>query len=138
MNLDPFMHNLAALLHDLPQGRREAILTVTMQLRRYAALMEQAAAMSQAVFAGAHKDKVACMILDGAGRIGHYRAGAFILETDDHPTIAVAYGEFAGTEGRPAPVELTAARVTRVGPERLGAMNMALGIELPPHELYLA
>lgn len=137
MNLDPFMRTLAGLLHDLPPGQRDAILTVTRQLRRYAALMEQSAAVSQAVFEGANVDRVARLILDGAGRIGHYRAGAFVLMTDDHPTIAAAYGEFAGTEGRRAPGELTATCLTRLGPARVNLLSTALGIDLPAHELYL-
>ena len=79
MNLDPFMRNLESLLHDLPPWRREDVLAVTRQLRRYATLMEQAAAVSQAVFEGAHVQKVTRLILEGAGRIGQYRDGALVV-----------------------------------------------------------
>jgi len=51
--------------------------------------------------------------------------------------IAAAYGEFAGTEGRRAPVELTATCLTRLGPARVNLLSTALGIDLPAHELYL-
>ncbi len=137
MSVDPFMHNLEGLLHDLPEGRREDILTVIQQLRRYAALMEQAVAVGQAVFEGADADKVARMILDGASRVGNYRAGALVLVTPAGPTIAATFGEFTGTEGRQAPVEMVATRVTRLAPDRLRVVSAALGIDLPAHELYL-
>jgi hypothetical protein len=137
MNLDPFMRNLESLLHDLPPWRREDVLAVTRQLRRYATLMEQAAAVSQAVFEGAPLQKVTRLILEGAGRIGHYRDGALVVMTDGRPTVAAAYGEFVGTEGHGAPVELVASRVSRLGPERVALLNFGLGIELPAHDLYL-
>ena len=137
MNFDPFMRNLESLLHDLPPWRREDVLAVTRQLRRYATLMEQAAAVSQAVFEGAHVQKVTRLILEGAGRIGQYRDGALVVIADGRPTVAAACGEFAGTEGRDAPVELLTSRVSRFGPERVALLNVGLGIELPAHDLYL-
>lgn len=137
MNPDPFTHNVSELLHGLPAERRDAVLTMIRQLRRYAALMEQAANVSHAVFEGARVDRIVRLIVEGAGRIGQYRAGALILMTGEHPTIAATYGQFAGTEGRRAPIELTATCVTRLGPSSLEFLNTALGIDLPVHELYL-
>lgn len=137
MTFDPFMRNLESLLHDLPPWRRDDVLAVTQQLRRYATLMEQAAAVSQAVFEGAHLQKVTRLILDGAARIGRYRDGALVLMSDGRPTVAAAYGGFAGIEGRRAPVELVSSRVSRLGPERVALLNVGLGINLPADDLYL-
>lgn len=137
MHPDPFTRNVSELLHGLPAARRDAVLTMTRRLRHYAALMEQAATVSHAVSEGACVDRIVRLIVEGAGRIGQYRAGAFIVMTDEHPTIAATYGEFAGTEGRRAPAELTATCVTRLGSSRLEFLNTTLGIDLPVQELYL-
>ena len=137
MSIDPFMRNLEGLLHDLPPGRREDILAVIQPLRRYAALMEQAVAVGQAAFGGADADKVAHLTLEGASRVGNYRAGAFVVLMPEGPMIAATLGEFTGTEGRQAPVEMLATQVSRLAPDRLRAVGNALGITLPAFELYL-
>lgn len=137
MSIDPFMRNLEGLLHDLPQGRREDILAVILPLRRYAALMEQAVAVGQAAFEGADVEKVAHLTLEGASRVGNYQAGAFVVLTPEGPMIAATLGEFAGIEGRRAPVEMMATQVTRLAPDRLRALGHALGLALPAFELYL-
>ena len=137
MSIDPFMRNLEGLLHDLPKGRREDIMAVIQPLRRYAALMEQAVAVGQAAFEGADVDKVARLTLEGAGRVGNYQAGAFVVVTPEGPAIVATLGEFTGTEGRPAPFDMLATQVTRLAPDRLRVVGNALGIALPAFELYL-
>jgi len=137
MSIDPFTRKLEDLLHGLPPGRREDILAVIQPLRRYAALMEQAVAVGQAALEGAGVDKVAHLTLEGASRVGNYHAGAFVVVTPDGPVIAATLGEFIGTEGRQAPIEMLATHVTRLAPDRLRVVGHSLGISLPACELYL-
>lgn len=137
MVTDPFMLNLDDLLGDLPPQRRDQILAAILPLRRYAMLMEQAAAVSQAAFNGDAVEKVAHLLLTGARRVGHYQAGAFVVVTPLGPVVAAAFGDFAGTEGRQAPIALVPRQVTRLAAERLHDVSVALGLEPPAHELYV-
>lgn len=137
MATDPFMLNLDDLLRDLPPQRRDQILAAILPLRRYAMLMEQAVAVSQAAFNGDAVEKVAHLLLNGASRVGHYQAGAFVVVTPLGPVIAAAFGDFAGTGGRPAPIALVPRQVTRLAPEELLDVSVALGIPPLAHELYL-
>jgi hypothetical protein len=137
MTIDPFLRSLDDMLHDLPPQRRQDIMAAIVPLRRYALLMEQAVLVSQAAFAGDGVEKVAHLLLSGARRVGSYPAGAFGVVTPAGPVIAAAFGDFAGTEGRRAPVELVPRQVTRLAPEQLHAVSAVVGITPPVHELYL-
>ena len=137
MIIDPFMRNLDDLLRDLPPRRRDDIMAAILPLRRYAMLMEQAAAVGQAAFSGAGVEKVARLLLEGASRVGNYPAGAFVIVTPVGPAVAAAFGEFAGTEGRRVPIELVPRQVTRLAPDQLRAVSAVIGITPPVHELYL-
>lgn len=127
MDTDSFVRQLDTLLQDLPAGRRDAILSATRRLRRYASLMEQSVAVSHAALAGARASEVARLILDGAQRIGHYPDGAFILATDDGPRIVATHGRFSGWEGQRMPPEFLTAQTSRLGPGQVRAVNEALG-----------
>lgn len=137
MTIDPFLRGLDEMLHDLPRQRRQDVMAAIVPLRRYAVLMEQAVLVSQAAFAGDGVEKVANLLLSGAQRVGNYQGGAFVVVTPAGPVIAAAFGDFAGAEGRSAPVAFVPRHVTRLAPEELHAMSAVVGITPPSHELYL-
>jgi GAF domain len=108
------------------------------KVKRYAVLMEQLVAVDQAVFGGADPVNVARKIIDGAGRIGQYRGGFFVLHGQRGPEVLATLGDAFGTvEGRSAPVEMDTPTTKRLPAEALPAIGLALGLVLPPQELYL-
>lgn len=138
--VDPFeeedLHRAKAVAFSAAAAIRKAQLLE--QVRRYATLMEQVVAIDQRVFAGATKEEVARMILEGAGNLGNYTGGLLILQSPRGPMVAAARGEgFAGTEGRLAPGDLAAKAVRRLGGSRLLEVSEALGTRLPAQQLYL-
>lgn len=108
------------------------------KVRRYAVLMEQLVAVDQAVFTGADPVNVARLIVSGAGRIGNYRGGFFVLQGPRGPEILASLGDaFAMLEGRSAPIELDSPETRRLPASALPAIGEALGLTLAPQELYL-
>jgi hypothetical protein len=108
------------------------------KVRRYAVLMEQLVAVDQAVFTGADPVNVARLIVGGAGRIGNYRGGFFILQGPRGPQVLASLGDgFAVVEGRSAPIELDSAETKRLPAAALPAIGLALGLTLAPQEIYL-
>jgi GAF domain-containing protein len=108
------------------------------KVHRYAVLMEQLVAVDQAVFGGADLVNVARLIIQGAGRIGNYRGGFFVLQGQRGPEVRASLGDaFAVVEGREAPLEMDTSETKRLPAEVLPALGRALGLTLPPQELYL-
>jgi GAF domain-containing protein len=108
------------------------------KVRRYAILMEQLVAVDQAVFGGADPVNVARKIIDGAGRIGNYRSGFFVLHGQRGPEVLATLGDaFGAVEGRTAPLDIDTPTTKRLPAEALPGIGQALGLELPPQELYL-
>jgi GAF domain-containing protein len=108
------------------------------KVRRYAALMEQLVAVDQAVFGNADVRNVARQIIEGAGRIGNYRGGFFVLQGPRGPEVFATLGDAFGTaEGRPAPVEIDTPVTKRLPAEALPGVGLALGLTLPAQEIYL-
>lgn len=108
------------------------------QVRRYAALMEQVVAVHQKVFEGAPPDSVARAILEGAGKVGSYRAGFLVLLTPRGPQVAAAMGEsLVAAVGRPAPGDLASTATRRLSSARVLEIGEALGLALPAQEIYL-
>ena len=85
--VDPFeddeLHSAKAVAFSAAAAIRRAELH--QKVRRYAVLMEQLVAVDQAVFTGADPLNVARLIVGGAGRIGNYRGGFFILQGPARP-----------------------------------------------------
>ncbi len=138
--VEPFeeedLHRARAVAFSASAAIRKAQLLA--QVRRYAELMEQVVAVDQSVFAGADPTGVARVILEGAARVGNYRAGMFILLGPKGPKVLAAMGDAcAGAEGRPAPGDLAATATRRLPPSRVLEMGEALGVTLPAQELYL-
>lgn len=108
------------------------------QVRRYAVSMEQVVNVDQAVFAGRPPDEVARIILEGALKVGNYRAGMLVLSHPEGTRVASAVGEaFQGAVGRAAPAELTVRETTRLAPSWLTGVARALGISAPEVGMYL-
>jgi hypothetical protein len=108
------------------------------QLRRYTTLLEQAADVDQRVFRGESPDALGAAILEGACRVGSYRSGLLILQTQRGPVVAAATGEaFTGAVGRTAPAELASTTARRLSPARMLDVAEALGMELPAEQAYL-
>ena len=108
------------------------------KVRRYAVLMEQLVAVDQAVFGGADPVNVARKIVEGAGRIGNYRGGFFLLQGPRGPEVLATLGDaFGSAEGRSAPVEMDTPVTKRLPAEALPALGASLGLTLPTMELYL-
>jgi GAF domain-containing protein len=108
------------------------------KVRRYAVLMEQLVAVDQAVFGGADPVKVARKIVEGAGRIGNYRGGFFVLHGPRGPEVLATLGEAFGlAQGLSAPVDMDTPLPKRLPAEALPALGTALGLTLPAMELYL-
>ena len=82
------------------------------KVRRYAVLMEQLVAVDQAVFGGADPVNVARQIVSGAGRIGNYRGGFFVLQGPRGPGGAGHPGRRSSRwpKGRSAPSRWTRRR----------------------------
>ena len=114
--VEPFdeedLHRAKAVAFSAAAAIRKAQLLE--QVRRYAALMERLVEVDQAVFADKHPDDVAHLILEGALRIGAYRAGLLVLAGTAGPHVAAAAGAFDGLAGRPAPVALIVRETSRV------------------------
>jgi GAF domain-containing protein len=108
------------------------------KVRRYAALMEQLVAVDQAVFGNADVKNVARQIIQGAGRIGNYRGGFFVLQGQKGPEVIATLGDaFGPAEGRPVPVDMDSPTTKRLPADALPALGLALGLTLAPSELYL-
>jgi GAF domain-containing protein len=108
------------------------------KVKRYAVLMEQLVAVDQAVFTGADPVNVARLIVGGAGRIGNYRGGFFVLQGPQGPQVLAVHGDaFAVVEGRSAPIEMDSAETKRLPAAILPALGETLGLTLAPQELYL-
>jgi hypothetical protein len=134
--LDEDLHRARAVAFSAAAAIRKAQLLG--QVRRYAALLEQVVAVDQTVFNGADARSVARVILQGAARVGNYRAGMFVQAGPKGPVVLVAMGDAcAGTEGRAAPGDLAATATRRLPPSRVLEMGEALGVTLPAQEMYL-
>ena len=108
------------------------------KVHRYAVLMEQVVAVDQAVFGGADPVNVARKIVEGAGRIGNYRGGFFLLHGPRGPEVLATLGDALGAvEGRSAPVEMDTPVTKRLPKGALPALGAAMGLTLPEMELYL-
>jgi GAF domain-containing protein len=108
------------------------------KVRRYAVLMEQLVAVDQAVFGSADPAHVAHKIIGGAGRIGNYRGGFFVLHGASGPKILATLGDsFGAVEGRAAPIEMDTSEIKRLPAPLLPALGQVLGLDLPAQELYL-
>ena len=108
------------------------------QLRRYATLLEQVADVDQRVFSGESPDALGVAIVEGACRVGSYRAGLLILQTPRGPVVAAATGEvFAGAVGQLAPADLASATARRLPAARMLDVAESLGMELPAEQTYL-
>jgi GAF domain-containing protein len=102
------------------------------QVRRYAVLLEQVVELDQRVFRDEHAASLGQALLDGACRVGGYRAGLLVLQTPHGPAVAAALGEpLQPSVGRPAPAELAATTLRRLPPERVLDVAEHLGIVLP-------
>jgi hypothetical protein len=134
--LDEDLHRARAVAFSAAAAIRKAQLLG--QVRRYASLLERVVAVDQTVFNGGDAKRVARVILEGAARVGNYRAGMFVQAGPKGPVVLVAIGDAcAGTEGRPAPADLAATATRRLPPNRVLEMGEALGVNLPAQELYL-
>lgn len=107
------------------------------QTRRYATLLERVVEVHQAVFAATSLEELARIILDGAVRMGSYRAGLLILPGPGGPRVGAATGLFEGLEGRTAPMDLLVHAPTRLDPDRLTSLGDDLGVALPRQGMYL-
>jgi hypothetical protein len=108
------------------------------QLRRYTAMLEQAAEIDQRVFRGRRPDAIAPAILEGACRIGSYRGGLLVLQTPRGPVVAAALGEGLATAvGRDAPGDLASTVSRRLPAPRMLDVAESLGLELPAEQTYL-
>jgi GAF domain-containing protein len=102
------------------------------QVRRYAAMLEQVMELDQRVFRGDPLEAIGQALLEGACRVGGFRAGLLVLQTRRGPRIQAAFGETtAGALGRPAPAELSATALRRLPPALVLEAAEHLGIVLP-------
>jgi GAF domain-containing protein len=108
------------------------------QLRRYTAMLEQAAEIDQRVFRGRRPDAIAPLVLEGACRIGSYRGGLLVLQTPHGPVVAATQGEgLAAAVGRGAPADLASTVSRRLPAARMLDVAESLGMELPAEQTYL-
>lgn len=108
------------------------------QVRRYAAMMEELVSVDQAVFAGRTGQALARTILLGAIKVGTYAGGLLVLEQIEGPRVVAATGNaFAGAEGRPASPELLAREGRRLTPEAFAPSARALGLPDPKQTVFL-
>src|SRR5512143_1652958 len=63
------------------------------QVRRYAVLLEQVVEVDHRVFRGDGLETLGQALLDGACRVGGYRAGLLVIQTPRGPRVAGAVGE---------------------------------------------
>jgi GAF domain-containing protein len=102
------------------------------QVRRYAVLLEQVVEVDHRVFRGEGLETLGQALLDGACRVGGYRAGLLVIQTPRGPLVAAAVGEpLQPAVGRPAPAELAATALRRLPLERVLDVAEHLGIVLP-------
>jgi hypothetical protein len=108
------------------------------QVRRYATLLEQVVAIDRRVFRGEGPEALGLAIVEGACRIGSYRAGMLVVQTPRGPVVAAATGEaFAAAAGRPAPPDLAATAARRLPTARMLEVAESLGMVLPAEQTYL-
>jgi hypothetical protein len=108
------------------------------QVRRYTTLLEQVVELDQRVFRGEGPEMLSPAIVDGACRIGGYRAGMFVLNSPRGPVVGGATREaFAAALGRPAPADLAATATRRLSPARMLDVAESLGVELSAEQVYL-
>jgi hypothetical protein len=116
----------------LTRGQRHA------QLRRYISLLEQVVELSQRVFRGDTPEAVGQALLEGACRVGRYRAGMLVAQSARGLRIAAATGEgFGAAVGRDAPAELAPTTARRLSAERMLEVAEALGVLLPAQQTLL-
>lgn len=137
--VEPFeeedLHRAKALAFSAAAAIRKAQLLE--QVRRYAQLMERVVEVDQAAFSASDPQEVARVIVEGAGHLGNYPAGLLVLPGPGGPRVAVGTGVFDGLNGRSAPPELDIRAAARLSPDRVSALGLTLGVQLPPHDLYL-
>jgi GAF domain-containing protein len=108
------------------------------KVRRYALLMEQLVAVDQAVFGGADAARVAETVLAGAGHIGNYRGGLFVMARAKGPEVVATIGDGLGPAlGRTAPAGLDAGQAARIPVERFSELAGPLGLTAAPQEVLL-
>jgi hypothetical protein len=108
------------------------------QVRRYATLLEQVVEVDQRVFRGDGPEALSPAILEGACRIGDFRAGMLVLQTSRGPVVAATSGEaFAGALRRPAPSDLASVAVRRLSAARMLDVAESLGVEMPAEQVFL-
>lgn len=139
-HVDPFededLHRAKAVAFSAAAAIRKAQLLE--KVRRYAALMERLVQVDQAVFAGRSSDHVLHLILDGALRIGTYRGGLLLLETEGGPPrVAAASGDVGLRPGAPAPALLASRTTLRLTSGEVGRLAADSGITLPACGMFL-
>jgi len=139
-HVEPFtedeLHRAKALAFSAAAAIRNA--RILERVRRYALLMENVVAVDQAVFEGQQPIEVSRTILEGALRLGSYRAGMIVLKGQAGGYVHAALGDaFAGVEGKPAPEELESEATTRVEAAEVPRIGKKLGVSLPPQEIFL-
>ena len=139
-HVEPFtedeLHRAKALAFSAAAAIRNA--RILERVRRYALLMENVVAVDQAVFEGQQPREVSRTILEGALRLGSYRAGMIVLRGQAGAYVYAALGDaFAGAEGKPAPEELESETTTRVEAAEVPRIGRILGVSLPALEIFL-
>jgi hypothetical protein len=139
-HVEPFtedeLHRAKALAFSAAAAIRNA--RILERVRRYALLMENVVAVDQAVFEGQEPREVSRTILEGALRLGSYRAGMIVLRGQAGAYVYAALGDaFAGAEGKPAPEELESEATTRVEAAEVPRIGRMLGVSLPALEIFL-
>lgn len=108
------------------------------QVRRYAVLLEQVVEIDQRVFRHESSDKLGQALLDGACKVGGYRAALLVLQTPRGPVVRAATGEpLLPALGCPAPAELASTALRRLPAERVLDVAGHLGVVLPACEARL-
>jgi hypothetical protein len=137
--LEPFepedLHRARALAFSAAAAIRKAQLLE--QVRRYAALMERVVEVDQAVFSDLKPPEVARVILANACRLGNYPAGLFVLPGPGGAHVAVGSGPFAALAGAAAPLDIDIRATERLPAARTPAVMQALGVDVPPQDMYL-
>jgi len=137
--VEPFeaedLHRAKALAFSAAAAIRKAQLLE--QVRRYATLMERVVEVDQAVFSSLTPPEVARVILANAARLGNYPAGMFVLPGPGGAHIAVGTGPFADLTGAPAPLDIDIRATERLPAARTAGVMQALGIVVPPQDMYL-
>jgi hypothetical protein len=137
--LEPFdeedLHRARALAFSAGAAIRKAQLLE--QTRRYATLLERVVEVDQAVFDAKPLVELARIILEGAIRMGPYRAGLLVLPGPGSPRVGAATGPFEGLEGRSVPLDLIVSAPTRLSAEQSASLAGDLGVTLPTRGMYL-